>query len=148
MADILGQGQQEILHKGPQLRALSQLLKCSSFSPYFTQKASLQKSALFTVLQADLLQVRPVVRRSSSPCPKYHFMMFQTIQTIHFLKAQGQRISELIFPSVSYTNTQTQIHKDTKTHIQHMTKCQKDPACAIFLKRGLFKDIKNSISMC
>ena len=29
-----------------------------------------------------------------------------------------------------------------------MTKCQKDPICAIFLKRGLFKDIKNDISMC
>ena len=29
-----------------------------------------------------------------------------------------------------------------------MTKCQKDPICGIFLKRGLFKDIKNPISMC
>ena len=29
-----------------------------------------------------------------------------------------------------------------------MTKCQKDPACAIFLKRGLFKDIKNYIPVC
>ena len=28
-----------------------------------------------------------------------------------------------------------------------MTKCQKDPTCGIFLKRGLFKDIKNDISM-
>ena len=107
----------------------------------------LQKSALLTVLQADLLQVHPVVCRLS-PCPKYHFMMFQTIQTIHFWKALGPRISKLIFPSVSYTNTQTQIHKDTKTRIQHMTKCQKDPACAIFLKRGLFKDIKNYIPVC
>ena len=26
-----------------------------------------------------------------------------------------------------------------------MTKCQKDPTCGIFLKRGLFKDIKNYI---
>ena len=26
-----------------------------------------------------------------------------------------------------------------------MTKCQKDPTCDIFLKRGLFKDIKNDI---
>ena len=26
-----------------------------------------------------------------------------------------------------------------------MTKCQKDPTCGIFLKRGLFKDIKNLI---
>ena len=29
-----------------------------------------------------------------------------------------------------------------------MRKCQKDPTCGIFLKRGLFKDIKNPISMC
>ena len=29
-----------------------------------------------------------------------------------------------------------------------MTKCQKDPTCGIFLKRGLFKDIKNYIPMC
>ena len=41
--------------------------------------------------------------------------MFQTIQTIHFLKALGPRISKLILPSVSYTNTQIQIHKYTNT---------------------------------
>ena len=29
-----------------------------------------------------------------------------------------------------------------------MKKCQKDPTCGIFLKRGLFKDIKNNIPMC
>ena len=29
-----------------------------------------------------------------------------------------------------------------------MTKCQKDPTCGIFLKRGLFKDTKNYIPMC
>ena len=29
-----------------------------------------------------------------------------------------------------------------------MTKCQKDPTCGIFLKRGLFNDIKNDIPMC
>ena len=29
-----------------------------------------------------------------------------------------------------------------------MTNCQKDPACAIFLKIGLFKDIKNDIPVC
>ena len=28
-----------------------------------------------------------------------------------------------------------------------MTKYQKDPTCCIFLKRGLFKDIKNDISI-
>merc|ERR1711888_41466 len=105
--------------------------------------------------------------------------MFSTIKTIHFLKANGPRISKLIIPSVSYTNTQIQIHKctntaydevperpnmwyifekrifqgyqksyshvsnaqiqkykNTNTQIQHMTKCQKDPTCGIFLKRG------------
>ena len=29
-----------------------------------------------------------------------------------------------------------------------MVYCQKDPTCGIFLKRGLFKDIKNDIPMC
>ena len=29
-----------------------------------------------------------------------------------------------------------------------MMKCHKDPPCAIFLKRGLFKDIKNDIPIC
>ena len=29
-----------------------------------------------------------------------------------------------------------------------MTKCQTDPTCGKFLKRGLFKDIKNYIPMC
>ena len=41
-----------------------------------------------------------------------------------------------------YKNTNTQIHKHTNTQIQHITKCQKDPPCGIFLKRGLFKDVK------
>ena len=42
------------------------------------------------------------------------------------------------------------MHKytNTNTHIQHMTKCQKDPTCIIFLKRGFFKDLKNHIPMC
>ena len=41
------------------------------------------------------------------------------------------------------------IHKytNTNTQIQHMTKCQKAPTCGIFLKRGLFKGIKNYISI-
>ena len=46
------------------------------------------------------------------------------------------------------SNAQIQKYKYTNTQIQHMTKCQKDPACAIFLKRGLFKDIKNYIPVC
>ena len=29
-----------------------------------------------------------------------------------------------------------------------MTNCQKDPTYGIFLKRGLFKDIKNDIFLC
>ena len=29
-----------------------------------------------------------------------------------------------------------------------MAKCQKDPTCGIFLKRGLFKGIKNDILIC
>ena len=33
-------------------------------------------------------------------------------------------------------NTNTQIHKHTNTQIQHITKCQKDPPCGIFLKSG------------
>ena len=44
--------------------------------------------------------------------------------------------------------TKCLMHKYTNTKIQHMTKCQKDPTCGIFLKRGLFKDIKNHILMC
>ena len=32
--------------------------------------------------------------------------------------------------------------------MQHITKCQKDPPGGIFLKRGLFKDVKNDIPMC
>ena len=43
------------------------------------------------------------------------------------------------------TNTNT---KYTNTQIKHMGQCQKDPTCGIFLKRGLFKDIKNYIPMC
>ena len=43
---------------------------------------------------------------------------------------------------------QIQKYKYTNTQIQHMTKSQKDPTCGIFLKRALFKDIKNDIPMC
>ena len=54
----------------------------------------------------------------------------------------------MIFTCVKRANTKIQIHKYTNTQIQHMTKCQKDPTCGIFLKRGLFKGIKNDIPMC
>ena len=55
------------------------------------------------------------------------------------------RISKIIFPCAKSTNKKIQIEN---TQIQHMTKCQKDPTCGIFLKRGLLKDIKNDIQMC
>ena len=47
-----------------------------------------------------------------------------------------------------YKNPITQIHKYTNTQIRHLAKCQKDPTCGIFLKRGLFKDIKTDITKC
>ena len=47
----------------------------------------------------------------------------------------------MIFPCAKSTNTMK--YKYTNTPIKLMTKCQKDPICGIFLKRGLFKDIKN-----
>ena len=55
------------------------------------------------------------------------------------------RISKIIFPRVERTNTKVQIQN---TLIQQITKCEKDPTCGIFLKRGLFKDFKNYIPMC
>ena len=47
-----------------------------------------------------------------------------------------------------YKNTNTERHKYTHTQIQHMMNCQKCPTCGIFLKRGLFNDVKNYIHMC
>ena len=44
-------------------------------------------------------------------------------------------------------NTQIQKYKYKNTQIKHMTKCQKDQTYGIFLKCGLFKDIKNYIPM-
>ena len=46
------------------------------------------------------------------------------------------------------SNTQIHKYKYANTQIQQMTKCLKDPTCGIFLKRGLFKGIKDDISMC
>ena len=54
----------------------------------------------------------------------------------------------MIFPCVRHANTKIQINKYTNTQIQHIVRCQKQPICCIFLKRGLFKDIKNDIPMC
>ena len=62
-----------------------------------------------------------------------------------FEKRIVQRYQKL-YANVS--NAQIQKYKYTNTQIQQMTKCQKDPLCSIFLKRGLFKDIKNYIPMC
>ena len=46
------------------------------------------------------------------------------------------------------SNMQIHKYKYTNTQIQHMTECQKNPTCSIFLKKGLFKGIKNYIPMC
>ena len=59
----------------------------------------------------------------------------------------------MTFLCVKLANTKIQMQKIkntkyTSTQIHHMTKCQKDPACGIFLKRGLFRDFKNYIPMC
>ena len=54
----------------------------------------------------------------------------------------------MIFTRVKRANTKIQSHKYTNTQIRHMAKCQKDPTCGIFLKRGLFKGIKNYIPIC
>ena len=85
--------------------------------------------------------VRSFVVRSSVPhgniSTVWCFRQYN-LQTILFLKALRPRISKLVLPSVPRTNTQ----------IQHMKKCQKDPICGIFLKWGLFKNIKNYIAMC
>ena len=54
----------------------------------------------------------------------------------------------MILSCVKRTNTKNTITKYTNTQIQHKTKCQKDPTCGIFLKRGLFKDLKNYIPTC
>ena len=51
----------------------------------------------------------------------------------------------MILSCVKRTNTKNTITKYTNTQIQHKTKCQKDPTWSIFLKRELFKDIKNYI---
>ena len=69
---------------------------------------------------------------------------------------QGYQQKNSMCQTCKYKNTNIQIHKYTNiqkhkytnTQIQHMTKCQKDPTCAIFLKRVLFKDITNDIPIC
>ena len=58
-----------------------------------------------------------------------------------------QGYQKMIFPCVKHASTKIQIHKYTNTQTQHMTNCHKDPTYIIFLKRGLFKYIKNDIPM-
>ena len=48
-----------------------------------------------------------------------------------------------LYPHVP--NTQIQKLKYSNIQIQYMTKCQKNQTCGIFLKRGLFKGVKNYI---
>ena len=44
---------------------------------------------------------------------------------------------------------QKSIKCENRTHVHHCCeKCLKDPTCSIFLKKGLFKRIKNYIPMC
>ena len=51
----------------------------------------------------------------------------------------------MIIPGVKRAKTKIQIQN---TQIHHMLRCQKDPTFGIFLKRGLFKGIKNDNPMC
>merc|ERR1711989_119547 len=54
----------------------------------------------------------------------------------------------MIFTCLKRTNTKKQIHQYANTQIRQLTKCHQDPTCSIFLKRGLFRGIKNDIHMC
>ena len=51
----------------------------------------------------------------------------------------------MILSCVKRANTQIQIHKYTNTAYDEVPEV---PTCGIFLKRGLFKDIKDYIPMC
>ena len=85
------------------------------------------------------------VVRSSMPhgniSTYFHCMMFKTMPTIHFLKALGPRISKLILPSVSCTNTQ--IHKyslrQSARRTQHVVYFWKEDCSRIW---------KNDIPVC
>ena len=66
---------------------------------------------------------------------------------LYIFEKECSRISKMMFPWIKHKNTKIQIHKHTNTQIQHLTKYQKDPTCCIFLKRGLFQDIKNDIPL-
>ena len=53
----------------------------------------------------------------------------KTQHVVYFWKEDCSRISKIIF---RVPNTQIQTYKYTNTHIQHMTKCLKNPICGIF----------------
>ena len=61
----------------------------------------------------------------------------KTQHVVYFWKDNCSKISQIIFSCAERTNTKIQINKYKNTQIQHMAKCQKDPTCGIFLKRGL-----------
>ena len=67
----------------------------------------------------------------------------KTQHVVYIWKEDCSKISKIMFPDAERTNIKIQ-----NTQIQHMTKCQIDPTCGIFLKRGLLKDMKNYIPMC
>ena len=69
----------------------------------------------------------------------------KTQRVAYFWKEDCSRVSKMIIPGVKRANTKIQIQN---TQIHHMVRCQKDPTCGIFLKRGLFKGIKNDNPMC
>ena len=64
----------------------------------------------------------------------------------HILEKRIVQGYQKLYSHVS--NTQIEKYKYTNTRIQHMEKCQKDPTCGVFLKRGLFKSLKNDITIC
>ena len=73
----------------------------------------MQKSALFTVPRADLLKVHPVVRRRSSPCPKYLINPYNAM----IVKSQGSKDikNDILGCQIhKYKCTNAQIHKYTR----------------------------------
>ena len=72
----------------------------------------------------------------------------KTQHVVDFWKENCSTILKIIFLCAERAMTKIQNTKYTNTQIQHMTKCQRDPTSGIFLKRRLFKDIKNYIAIC
>ena len=65
----------------------------------------------------------------SPGCRRRHHTqnIFKNLIMLYFWKAQGPRTSKLIFPTVKYTNTNSQIHKysvwKSARNTKHMKKC-------------------------